>query len=650
MPMRLTPALRSTVAALLAAVFMSLLASCGGGGASEQNKPALVQVTGTATDGTTLSASAIVKGTAGLFRTSTAVAGSQTYAVSLDQLRGPYMVQAGSDYTVAPGPGIANSTPLTTLLADNLFGQDAAAVFTSYGPLTPQLSARVTDANIATAQTATVAFLQSTVGVPVPAGIGSFIATPFNPVAGDPMFDLIVALQARIAVLGPTAYGAMVAAFINHAHLCVLESVNIVIGGTSAAFCPATKTAQPDGADSTVTDYGFTTDSGDTLTVSARDATVLGAIYATVSGAPYACSGPACSTIAVSAPASDQTRSIVFTNTSLTRSGGAVNVSGTLTTALAGVVLPVLPCSDNRFFLIREDNSVVADCVNVSDGTGLLGLPGTFGSQQGTTPSSVYWFRNSDGSNGLPNPAEPTQVYVTINGNAIESVDVVHPVTDTNTGVTTLDFDYKCRGAGCQGVTVSPPTINTDFGFNLEIRTFTLNNTVLSAVQADGSLSSTVSATIKATFNGFLISNADQGTFFPPPANACDAFTNKVLTAPTDESFVFPSCAELNGGSYSTTVLANGDLSLLVSTFGNGDVTVVTNSTGTVVKSATVGIPTEPFGCAGDCTGITVSAPDGAGNRTVTLVNQVLHIIEGDGFPTGSRTATANGVFVVPPP
>lgn len=651
MNLRPFSALRSFAAAALLVPALWALQGCGGGdGPPAQTRPTQVQLTGTATDGSTLSTSATVKGTAGVLRTSTAVAGTTAYAVLLDQLTGPYMVQAGAYYAVALGEGNANATPLTSLVTSALFGQDAAAAFTAFGPTNPSLTSRVTAANIASAQAATLAFLRNNVGLTVPTTVGDFTTTLFAPKAGDAMYDLIIALKARADALGPDAYGNLVAGFVNHAHLCIVESIGLTIGGATTAFCPATKTATSEDDDGTIVDQVFTSDTGDVLTVRARDAVVSSASYVPAGAAQtYACADAACSGITLGAPATDLSRTVAFTSATLASGAGNATLTGSLQGAIPGVALPVLPCTDNRFFLIRPDRSVVADCVDISDGAGLLGLPGTFGQGQGTTDTAVYRFLNTQGSNGLPAVDSPTLVYITLAGSTVASIDVVHRTTDQDTGITTVDFDYKCRGSACNGVTVDPPTVNSDFGFPITLRTVTLDNTVLSAVNADGMLSATVSATIKGSFSGLYISNADQGSFAPPAADVCAGFSNQVLTTPADEGFVFPSCAESVGGFYLTTALANGDLQLQMFNYGTGDVTVTVSSTG-AVKSVRVDIPTESFGCSIACNGVSVSAPDADGNRTVTLSDTLLNIIEPDDFATGARTAKSTGVFTVPPP
>jgi hypothetical protein len=136
-------------------------------------------------------------------------------------------------------------------------------------------------------------------------------------------------------------------------------------------------------------------------------------------------------------------------------------------------------------------------------------------------------------------------------------------------------------------------------------------------------------------------------------ASDCASFANSVATGPADEApYVFGSCPDLVGGTIAATSLAGGGLQIFMNNSGSGDITVETNTAGSVTNVLMAFNPiNESFGCAATaCAGVTVSAPDAAGNRTVTFANAVMNIVEPDQFPTGARTASANGSFVVPPP
>jgi hypothetical protein len=644
-------AVRGAAATLLGLVTLAL-AACGGAGGPPAQTPAVqVALTGVQMDGTTTSSGGVTaKGAQGTQRTTAPLGGSISYSVSVDALTAPYMV-AGAGYTVATAAGQANLTPLTTLLTSALFGQDAPSAFTSFGPGATTLIGRVTDANITAAQADVTDFLQNTVGVTVKSGDASFITTPFRPVAGDSMHDTLVALDARVAALGSDAYNALVTAFVEQQHLCLLGKVVVTIAGKAANFCAATKSAAPEDADPSVLDHVYTATAGGVLTLSVRDRTVLSAGYTTAAGAAYACSGTACSGIAVGAAASDLTRTITFDAAALAGSSGGAALTGSLTSAVPGVVLPVLPCSDNRFFFIQPDRSVIADCVDISAGAGTFGIPATFANPQGSTQYGTYPFVNFGSSNAnYPAAVQPTTVSVVLDGSTVVSVTVTRQQVDPVTGLATFDLDYKCRASACNGVAVSAPTINSDFGFDAQIRSMTFDNTRLALVNADGSLSTTVFASLKASFTGIFMGLVDTGGFFPILATDCASFADKVATAPADESTVFGSCSGIVGGSIGSTPLPGGGLGIVMNTFGSGDVTVDTDAAGTVIRVLIAFNAGESFGCTGSqCAGVTVSGPDAGGSRQVTLTGTVLNIAEPDGYPTGARTATADGSFTVPP-
>ncbi|MBS0448287.1 MAG: hypothetical protein JSR59_20360 [Proteobacteria bacterium] len=631
----------------------AMLAACGGGGGQPAQTPVeQPSLTGIAMDGAAVyTGSLIAKGAGGTQRTSAPFGGTDDYSIVVQDLTAPYMLSFGVDgVTVAIAAGHANVTALTTLLTSALLGQDAQTAFTSYGATSTALSARITEAGIASAQADVTAFLEQTVGVTVKTGTQSFITTPFAATAGDPMYDTLTALDARIAALGSDAYDAMVASFVNEEHLCIEGRLDLTVDGTAVRFCPARRTSDPEDADPTVLDDVYTTTGGDVLALRVRDQAVLSASYATSAGASYACSGTACSGITVGAAATDLTRVITFDAAPLTGGGGTVVIDGALATAVPGVVLPSLPCSDNRYFLIQPDRSVIADCVDISDGANTFGIAATFVTAQGSTTYGTYPFRNVTGSNGLAPVAQPTTVSVVLNGGTFVSVTATRQTFDENGLPTGYDIDYKCRAGACNGVTVGPPTINTDFGFTAEIRTITFDGTQLAAVASDGSLSTTTFATLKATFTGIYISAMDTGTFFPVLASDCGSLSNQVDVTPADEPYTFGSCADLIGGVIGATQQADGSLVLTMNNFGAGDVTVNTDAGGAVVSATIAYSFGESFGCMGDCGGVAVSAPDGTGQRTVTFTGSVLHIVEADGYPTGARTATASGSFVVPAP
>ncbi|MBS0448298.1 MAG: hypothetical protein JSR59_20415 [Proteobacteria bacterium] len=637
--------------------------ACGGGSDPRDEPP--VQATATftaplpvASDGSIVSAPVSAKGTSGTPRTTTPAAGETTYALSAADLQGPYMLQGPGGVAATLQTGRANLTELTSLQAGVLFGQDALAAYAAFGG-NPAQSALLTAANRQAAQAKVTDFVQNVLGVTVKSADADFVTSPYQPVAGDPMFDTLVALDARIAALGPEAYQTLVTDLVAEAGRCLVEKVSIQAAGASFDFCPATKTATHETSDTTVIDYVFADHAGDVLTVRVRGDTVLDASYVTAAQATYACSG--CSTITLGTPSADDSRTLTFAATAFAGGSGSAVVSGTLTGAVPDVVLPTLPCNDNRYFLVLPDRSVLADCVSISTGLNFLGIPASAGIQQGSTAYATYAFANLDGSNSVPAPAVPTAVNVVLNGGDLVSVTVTH--RDPTSGA--LTTDYKCRASDCSGVSVGPATVNTDFGFNIEIRTITFAGTPLAAVGADGTLSSGTTAQLSGSLTGIYYSALDAGAFAPIVDSMCEPYTQKVLVAPADESYVYAVCPEIFGSVPPVAAIApldgggsvislppggtadSGNLDLLFDHF-----VVVLDASGTVTSATAVfngSLLGENFGCAGDCAGITVGAAAPDGSRSVTISGATFHVIEPDGFPTGLRTATINGSFSAAP-
>ena len=324
-------------------------------------------------------------------------------------------------------------------------------------------------------------------------------------------------------------------------------------------------------------------------------------------------------------------------------------------------MLPVLPCDDNRFFLVLPDTTVIADCVSntVVD----IGLTGTFGTQQGLTDHAVYPFVNTDGSNGLPASDSPTTIDLVLDGSRLVSVTATR--ADPTSGALSLDF--KCRGEACSGVTIGPPVLNSDSGFNAQLRRILFEGTELAAVNVDGSLSSGPPAVLSGAFASVFIATAEFGGNPPTLADDCSGFAEVVTFAPSNEANVYGLCPERAGAaapSAEALLLDSGGLRisfpasplpqageppppfdlLLITTDGAGAVTRATIDP-TSSQGSSLG---ESFACTNVCSGVAISAPDAAGNRTVTFTDAVLNLIEPDGRPTDTRTAVVNGQFNVP--
>lgn len=621
------------------------LAGCGSEGPPEQARTEFPTLTGTATyDATVRPNDVAAKGAAGPLRTASNSSGTNQYTISLTQLTAPYMLRyTGGDrkgaqlflYTVATGPGVANITPLTTLLVAQLFGQDPAAAYAAFGPTGGVPMHLVTDANIVDAQEKVTAYLRDVLGIEVQSGTASFITSPFTATAGDPMFETLLALDAKLAANGRTL-ADLTEHIATLARLCLQEKIQIAVNGEPKEFCPATKTANPEEGDSSILDYVFVNSPGDTLTLRVQENTLLSGEYVSATGSAYTCSAEACGEIALGEPASDLTRSITFSNNELSGADGSIVLSGTLMGPIPGVALPVLPCDHNKFIAILPGRRVAADCVDAFDP---LGLGGTLNDMRGATPSrAVYTFVNTTG----PNPAPPRVQLVTDANDSVLSVYFAE--SDPETGETTSRF--ACETTGCNGVTLGPVTVNTDLlglDFPVMVRNVTFEDTVLPGLNEDGSPTNTF-ATLKAAFTTVYFVDPFSPFEYPPLvpcAPGSDAISIEMFTGPFNLCSAparrFASATEEDAIELSTTDDNNISIRLGV-LLRAGNVVSVTLNTGL----------NEQFRCTNTCSGITVSPPDASNTITVTFDGTLLH--EGQSFPLpGERTAILSSSALVFP-
>ncbi|MEJ0098452.1 MAG: hypothetical protein WDO12_01360 [Pseudomonadota bacterium] len=625
---------------------MLILAGCGENAPPDQSPLPRVEMTGIATGGPATGANEFVpevsaKGSAGRPRTALNGNGSRSYAVSLTDLTGPYALTArvqGADgdareYSVALAQGFANITPLTTLLVAQLYGQDPAAMFQTFGPGGAD-PARITAANLQQARSKLVMYLHDELAIDVPENLGDFISSPFQAAAGDPMFDTITALSTRLDSLDsslPELAGQVAQA----ARLCLVEQVTVTSGSTSSDFCPQSKSATPADEDSTHLDYLFTDRHGNTLAVTVDGDTVTSATYE-AAGKSYGCAGSACHAITLDATAADLTRPMHFNNLGLTGTSGVVQINGLLTGAIPGVVLPVLPCDANNYFMVFADRSVVGICAN-PDIYG-LGMTALLGNQQGVAPSRVqYDFDSLDA-----NPNRPRLSVLTDANDALLALQFIDYDEDTYTPRRT----FACKLADCNGVTLGPVTVNTDIlGSDppILIRTITLQNTALKGYDQDGNETGET-ATLTASLN-----TADfdwVAAFFNPPieyppAGSCPSQYQTIVA--TADSTDVELCLTQGGPAL---VQTNGDVVLAAGNSETDSLRVVLRAG--IVIQAVISIHNQPIGfvCRNDCAGINVSAPDTNGLRTLHFDSALLH----EGFLdqlTGIRTLRVNGGTLV---
>ncbi|HVY06765.1 MAG TPA: hypothetical protein VHB46_12380 [Burkholderiales bacterium] len=619
---------------LCSALSLVLVAACGGGGPPSQTTTPRQELTGVATDGTTPQLSVVASGVAGLQRSVLVFSGR--YTASLTQLTGPYYLintpSPGGDpgfivmTSVATRPGTANVTPLTTLLAAQVLGLDSANAFRSFAePSTP--SYLITEANIQAAQAKLTKFLQA-YGVQVSPGIGSFTESPFNPVAGDPMYDTILALTAKIAQNG-TTLDALTTQVANAARFCIAESITVTVNGEVGDFCPRVKTALPDAGDSTITDYVFTTITNDSLTVKVRVNDVLGIDYVTAGGDTFSCTASACGNIQLGALTPDQKRSITFGRSQVTGSAGSAIFDGTL---IGGNFPPPLNCLDNRFFLTLPDTSIVADCVSTD--TGPVAISGTRSEMAGLTRDK-YHFAN-DGSTPQPPQTASPEVNVVLDSNS-SIVSIAFKQRDPNTGEVVDNF--ACQFAACNGVTLGPITVQTKFGLDFLVRNITMNGTILSGINPDSTLTGTT-ATLDASFTLVYFRDPNLPAHYPVPVSCSPGFVSIMMTAAPGATFNAcyqpPLLIQDLGGGDSLIAFRNFNAIDQVQI----DLTLHNGVPASI--SANVQGTGETFACSTDCTGVVLSVPDSNGALTVTFSGTVLHLVQSFPLP-GNITLTLNG-------
>ncbi len=639
-PPRRFPGARIAAALALAA---GLLAACGGGGPPDQTRPVPNELNGYATpDGRTLQTFNIsAKGASGPSRTN-AVSGnpSTRYAVSTLELGAPYMVASLNDgnFSVATAIGRANITRLTTLLTIALFGQAALDAFNDYGDASAAQIALINDAEIARAQADATDFLENTLQVHVRSGAASFITTAFEPVAGDTMWDTLVALNARIAEIGPDRYSALLQAFVQRQQQCRRGQVTLALGGATTRFCPATTSSTTDPSDAGVLDHVFAQTSGETLTLRVRGDSLLDAVYATADGTQYTCSGSGCGGLVLGQAAFDTTRSVTFTTATLTGAGGSATATGRVATTVPDVTLAVLPCFVGYVHTIGADGSVDWQCVDNSGPVEAMNISGTIGGQEGASTYSDY------SSNG---------VSIVLNQATLVSITAVVPSADGSGSVTA-----ECRGAACQGVTIGPTTVNMNFGrAQTATRTVSLDGTVLRAVAADGSLTTETPVRLKASLRLITYSNITYNYVTVADAPACTgSFVMAQLVPDDTPQWTYQLCNDPSV-PLTTTPLDSGGQEIYFNFGSYYGPFIDTDADGNVVRVRMMpafgssGAIFESFGCDGvdACRAVQFGAADANGTRHVSIVGAVFHNVAPDGFASGPRTGRVDAAFDVVP-
>lgn len=631
------------------------LAACGGGGTTgdaggDPLTPSLPELSGTVTDGQAvpdLLLQVTVKGNVGTARTAEGRRDALTgnYLASADQLSGPYLLRAtSSDFdgamSVTMEPGTANITPLTTFVVAQLLAQDPFAYFDSLGGRGGFTAASAE--SIALAQQRVGRYLVRELAYTVPDALGDWVTTPFKAVAGDPMFDALAQLHARLEAAGSDtlAFTQQVA---QEAARCSVESVNVTAGAVVDPFCPFTKSSQPEPTDPGIQRLVFANRRGDTLTVRLRGEVVVDVQLANTDGTASGCTGAGCTGVSVTAPAADRTRSVGFSGTLLQGTAGRLTLAGSLQSAVPGVVLPGLPCENNRYYLVQPSGAAQGWCALPDDfGLGAAGRSAASGASR-----FVYTF---DGDlDGAPGPS----VEVVLQGRTVWSVLVYS--LDFETGA--LTPLYQCRDGACPGVALDTAVVDTSLGLPIELQPIRFEDALLRAVLPDGSLSETDTVGLQGSLTGYSLQDPSVLPLLPV---ACAASSPIVSVAVSDAALPVQVCAPddsqgfvlsgsyLEGGErvlYTQNLLTDG-----VGSYSPGNAINVVLRAGVVVRVRFDAFGGPSFACEGAaCAGVSVSAADGAGQRTVSFSGTVLQEVGTAGLPA-DRTAVLTGSFVAPPP
>ncbi len=257
---------------------------------------------------------------------------------------------------------MVNVTLLTTLLTAQLFGTDPANVYSTFGNGSP-LAQQISEATIQAAQAEVTQYLRGCARRAGEKRHDEFRHGEFRAAPEDAMFETIQALNAKLAATH-TTLEALSARIALGARACQTESIQITINGVKKPFCPVTKGGVPQETDIRIIDYQFKNIAEDTLTLQVRDDTVLKASFTPVGGSTFECAATLCGSITLGTLREDLSRAIDFASATLAgAAGGSALIDGTLIAPAPSITLPLLPCSENRFYVIFEDHDVVGDCV-----------------------------------------------------------------------------------------------------------------------------------------------------------------------------------------------------------------------------------------------------------------------------------------------
>jgi hypothetical protein len=609
------------------------LVACGGGGpAAEPAVEPTPSLSGVATDALTTqdALDVTVKGSSGLARTASTILSGTQFDVTLAELTGPYLVQAERQdgsflLAAATGAGTVNLTPLTTLVVAQLLADDPASQFEALG-FTGGV-APFTEAQLADAQTAVAYHLYRRLQLDW-RGSSSFTTTPFSPVAGDPAYDRLRALNAAL-VAQSQDIASLVSEVALQAGRCQATQLSLTLDGTAHAFCPQTSTTQRDDLDRSVLRHQFTDLLGDTLTVQVRGDSLV-SVQLEAEGQVLGCDGAACSGLTLGAEDADGNRPLHFAGLPLTGEvGHTAQLSGELLAVALGITLPPLPCLDNLVYQIPDAGPVTGFCAEFT------------GDTRGVQRQA---YNLADLAGAAPYELE-----------VVASAETVVSVTLYETRRSGARAAYRCSGTACVGVSIGAAD-------SAGQRRVSLLDTPLLALKRDGSASGDPGMQVRATLT-VVDETRDFSTY-------CGAGFGVLMARPSDEAADISLCQltqsfeeeagweGMSGVSTQTATRQTYFLTTLQGEYkgagdfsgGVADSLQLSLVRGELRELTVLRRDGQTFRCSRrtGCTGVSLSAPNGLGEVTVSFAGTVLGERDTGDIP-GDRTLTLNGSFVVTP-
>jgi hypothetical protein len=401
----------------------------------------------------------------------------------------------------------------------------------------------------------------------------------------------------------------------------------------------------PEEADTTILDYEFRDVAGAVLFVKVQNDAILSVDFTTAANATYSCSGTACAGVTLGAKAADDSRPIVFANLALPGSGGNASIQGTLAVPPVSIELPILPCTDNRYFAIFSNNSALGDCIDPDD-------PFQFGATVGNVKGHNKIGIDFDGQE-----ADTGRIQIVVNRTTLQPIYVYYVIRDPDTSE--IVGRYVCRDADCKGLTWGAARPESAGGFKLELRTITLDNTMLGGIDAEGNPTDE-SVILRVSGLGLFIADDPDPPEEPEPEYPtladCDPAADTIsVTGPTGE---FNLCApqnDVDNGLYWRMPYDLGD-GLFQLFFSNevGDSFGVTTLNGEIFDAYVALSNGLTFNCQAEkCVGTTVTGPDADGNYTLSFSNTVLRLVDNSGgppIPDRPTITLMSGDLVMPPP